>query len=169
MTWKPHIESCQQKVVIRTRLLRRLAGIEWGADSNILRKTYTGYVRPVLKYGITASGTAARSNLQKVTSVQNQNLRIITGGMKSTTIHIMKCQSQMESLHDRRDKKLLTQRAKYKAQPTNKMHNRINDPNKGRLKRSSFSRESKLIEQGNKSMLGIKNITPLETHAPTPP
>ena len=46
----------------------------------------------------------------------------------------MECQSQMESLHDRRDKKLLTQRAKYKAQPTNKMHSRINDPNKGRLK-----------------------------------
>ena len=89
--------------------------------------------------------------------------------MKSTPIHIMECQSQMESLHDRRDKKLLTQRAKYKAQPTNKMHSRINDPNKGRLKRSSFSRESKLIEQGNQSMLGIKNITPLETHAPTPP
>ena len=65
MTWKPHIESCQQKGVIRTRLLRRLAGIEWGADSNILRKTYTGYVRPVLEYGITAWGTAARSNLQK--------------------------------------------------------------------------------------------------------
>ena len=111
MTWKPNIESCQQKGVIRTRLLRRLAGIEWGADSNILRKTYTGYVRPVLEYGITAWGTAARSNLQKVISVQNQNLRIITGGMKSTPIHIMECQSQMESLHDRRDKKPLTQRA----------------------------------------------------------
>ena len=89
MTWKPHIESCQ--LVIRTRLLRRLAGIEWGADSNILRKTYTGYVRPVLEYGITAWGTAARSNLQKVISVQNQNLRIITGGMKSTPIYIMEC------------------------------------------------------------------------------
>ena len=75
----------------------------------------------------------------------------------------------MESLHDRRDKKLLTQKAKYKTQPTNKMHSRINDPNKGRLKRSSFSGESKLIEQGNQGMLGIKNITPLETHAPTPP
>ena len=74
----------------------------------------------------------------------------------------------MESLHNRRDKKLLTQRAKYKAQPTNKMHSRINDPNKRRLKRSSFSRESKLIEQGNQSMLEIKNIKPLETHAPTP-
>ena len=49
------------------------------------------------------------------------------------------------------------------------MHSCINGPNKGRLKRSSFSRESKLIEQGNQSMLGIKNITPLETHAPTPP
>ena len=169
MTWKPHIESCQQKGVIRIRPLRRLAGIEWGADSNILRKTYTGYVRPVLEYGITAWGTAARSNLQKVISIQNQNLRNITGGMKSTPIHIMECQSQMESLHDKRDKKLLTQRAKYKAQPTNKMASRINDPNKGRLKRSSFSRESKLIEQGNQSMLGIKNVTPLETHAPTPP
>ena len=40
---------------------------------------------------------------------------------------------------------------------------------KGDLKRSSFSRESKLIEQGNQSILGIKNITPLEIHAPTPP
>ena len=89
MTWKPHIKSCQQRGVIRTRLLRRLAAIEWGADSNILRKTYTGYVRPVLEYGFTAWGTAAMSNLQKIMSVQNQNLRIMTGGMKSPPIHNM--------------------------------------------------------------------------------
>ena len=39
MTWKPHIESCQQKGVIRTRLLRRLAGIKWGVDSVLERLT----------------------------------------------------------------------------------------------------------------------------------
>ena len=76
--------------------------MEWIADSNILRKTYTGYVRPVLEYGITAWGTAARSNLQKVILVQNQNLKIITDGMKSMPIHIMECQIQMEFFHDRR-------------------------------------------------------------------
>ena len=109
----PH--TCHQKGLTRTCILRKLAGLEWGADSNILKKTYTGYVRPVLEYGVTSWGMAAKSNVQKVISVQNQNLRIITGGMKSTPIRIMESQSQIESMLDRRDRKLLTERTKYKA------------------------------------------------------
>ncbi|KAK3766526.1 hypothetical protein RRG08_056456 [Elysia crispata] len=169
LTWKTHIDTCHQKGLTRTCILRKLAGLEWGADSNILKKTYTGYVRPVLEYGVTSWGMAAKSNVQKVISVQNQNLRIITGGMKSTPIRIMESQSQIESMLDRRDRKLLTERTKYKAQPTSKMHKRINNLNKGRLKRSSFAKESKLIETENEIIQEIKNLTPLETHASTPP
>ncbi|KAK3760362.1 hypothetical protein RRG08_030623 [Elysia crispata] len=142
----------------------------WTTEENIgTAKTYTGYVRPVLEYGVTSWGMAAKSNVQKVISVQNQNLRIITGGMKSTPIRIMESQSQIESMLDRRDRKLLTERTKYKAQPTSKMHKRINNLNKGRLKRSSFAKESKLIETENEIIQEIKNLTPLETHASTPP
>ncbi|KAK3764902.1 hypothetical protein RRG08_025423 [Elysia crispata] len=169
LTWKTHIDTCHQKGLTRTCILRKLAGLEWGADSNILKKTYTGYVRPVLEYGVTSWGMAAKSNVQKVISVQNQNLRIITGGMKSTPICIMESQSQIESMLDQRDRKLLTERTKYKAQPTSKMLKRINNLNKGRLKRSSFAKESKLIETENEIIQEIKNLTPLETHASTPP
>ena len=169
LTWKTHIDTCHQKGLTRTCILRKLAGLEWGADSNILKMTYTGYVRPVLEYGVTSWGMAAKSNVQKVISVQNQNLRIITGGMKSTPIRIMESQSQIESMLDRRDRKLLTERTKYKVQPTSKMHKRINNLNKGRLKRSSFAIESKLIETENEIIQEIKNLTPLETHASTPP
>ena len=169
LTWKTHIDTCHQKRLTRTCILRKLAGLEWGADSNILKKTYTGYVRLVLEYGVTSWRMAAKSNVQKVISVQNQNLRIITGGMKSTPIGIMESQSQIESMLDRRDRKLLTERTKYKAQPTSKMHKRINNLNKGRLKRSSFAKESKLIETENEIIQEIKNLTPLETHASTPP
>ena len=38
LTWKTHIDTCHQKGLTRTCILRKLAGLEWGADSNILKK-----------------------------------------------------------------------------------------------------------------------------------
>ena len=169
MTWKAQLEICQNKGIARTCLLRKLAGLKWGADTNILRKTYTGYVRPVLEYGITAWGTAAKSNIQKVNSVQNQNLRIITGGMKSTPIIQMETHAGLESLQERKDTKLLVQRLKYKAQPNSKMHPRINSLSSNRLKRTSFAKESSMLERQNETIQEIKNLTPIETHPPKPP
>ncbi|GFR87191.1 hypothetical protein ElyMa_004217800 [Elysia marginata] len=117
MTWKARIETCQERGILRTRLLKRLADLKWGANPSILRQIYEGNARPTLEYGIIAWGSAAPSNFQKGNTFQNQTHIIITGGMRSTPTIEMESQAELESLQEVRDTKLLTHRLKYKAQP----------------------------------------------------
>ncbi|GFS18319.1 RNA-directed DNA polymerase from mobile element jockey [Elysia marginata] len=62
LTWCKQIETVQKNAVRRTLLLKKLAGTSWGADMKLLKKTYVGYVRPVMEYGIAAWGTASKTN-----------------------------------------------------------------------------------------------------------
>ncbi|GFR95478.1 RNA-directed DNA polymerase from mobile element jockey [Elysia marginata] len=105
LTWCKQIETVQKNAVRRTLLLKKLAGTSWGADMKLLKKTYVGYVRPVMEYGIAAWGTA--SNFQKIERVQNHSFRIMTGGIKSTPINSMESVTGLESLEDRRKKKII--------------------------------------------------------------
>ena len=89
LTWKKHLEEAQTKGVRRTALLKKLAGTTWGANQAVLKKTYVGYTRPAIEYGIAVWGTTAKSNFKEMARIQNQNFRIITGGMKSTPVKEM--------------------------------------------------------------------------------
>ena len=61
-TWKKQTEKAELRAKVRLALMKKLAGITWGADNSTFRRLYTGTVRPVLKYGMTAWGTTAKSN-----------------------------------------------------------------------------------------------------------
>ena len=56
----------------------------------------------ILEYGIAVWGTTAKSNFKEMARIQNQNLRIITGGMKSTPVKEMEAVTGLQSLEDRR-------------------------------------------------------------------
>ena len=64
LTWKHQIEKAQTKGIQRLSILKKkLAGTRANAD--ILKKTYKGYVRPTLEYGMSAWGSTAPSNFPK--------------------------------------------------------------------------------------------------------
>ena len=44
-----------------------------------LNKAYVGNVRPALEYGMATWGTASKSNPDRLTKVQNQATRVMTG------------------------------------------------------------------------------------------
>ena len=44
-----------------------------------LNKAYVGNVRPALEYGMATWGNPAKSNLDRLTKIQNQATRIMTG------------------------------------------------------------------------------------------
>ena len=71
MTWKQQIDKVEKRAKTRLTLMRKLSGASWGADHNTQKKVYTGYVRPVLEYGIATWGTAAKSHFDKVKRIQN--------------------------------------------------------------------------------------------------
>ncbi|PVD27014.1 hypothetical protein C0Q70_12164 [Pomacea canaliculata] len=64
LTWNPQTKKVEARAKVRLALIKKLAGTNWGADDRILKKLYTGRVRPVLEYGMTAWGTAAKSNFE---------------------------------------------------------------------------------------------------------
>ena len=125
LTWKKQTEKCLKRGMQRTALIKKMAGSKWGANHNILKKTYQGYVGPVLEYGISCWGQTASSNFQKVKKVQHQNLRLMTGGMKSTPIREMETLSGLQSIEDRRDSKTLIQEEKYKRLPSLPMYKKL--------------------------------------------
>ena len=88
-----------------------MAGTTWGAVTVTLKRLYTGRVRAVLGYGMTAWGTTAKSNFDRVSKVHNQVTSIITGTMRSTPIMELETITGLQSLDDRRDLKLLSQAA----------------------------------------------------------
>ena len=99
-----------------------------------------------LEYGITKWETAVKSNFNKVSKIQNQATRIITGAMKYTLITELETATGLEPLEDSwRDTKILVQAAKFKRLPTHPMKERLGEPIKGRLKRESFERRDEDI------------------------
>ncbi|XP_070209766.1 uncharacterized protein [Littorina saxatilis] len=124
LTWKQQTEKVEARAKLRLALMKKLTGTTWGADAAILKKMYVSSVRPVLEYGVTAWGTAAKSNFDRVSKVQNQAARIITGAMRSTPIQELENIMGLEPMEDRRDTKLLTQAAKFKRLPTHPMKDR---------------------------------------------
>ena len=115
---------------------------------------------------MTAWGTVAKSNFDRVSKVQNQATRIITGAMKSTPIMELETITGLQSLDDRRDLKLLSLAAKFKRLQDHPMRQRLSQPTKRRLKRESFIHRSRILELRQED---IHDHDPKETPPPPPP
>ena len=149
LTWREQTEKTEARAKVRLALMKKLTSTSWGADAKVLKKLYVGRVRPTLEYGVTAWGTAAKSNFEKVSKVQNQATRTITGAMRSTPIQELETITGLESMETRRDTKILCQAAKFKRLPNHPMKDRISQLTKKKhLKRGSFIHQAKDREKG---------------------
>ena len=161
LTWRHQVEKAQTKGMQRTALLKKLAGTQWGANADILRKTYTGYVRPTLEYGMAAWGTTAPSNFNSIAKVQNQNLRLITGSLRSTPISAMETETGLQSLEERRDNKILMQFSKFTTLSKHPMYLQVDKPIPERLKRNNFLKSAK-------TLYAKLNLPPIDRNATLP-
>ena len=153
LTWNPHLKDVQANTTRKLSIMKKLAGTTWGANSKILKRVYTGTVRPSLEYGNTAWATAAKSNTSRLDKVQNAGLRLITGGMKTTPIHKMQTLSNLQPLEHRRKEKLCIHSEKLKRMPTHAMHKELQNLTKNRLERQSFNHLSRSLSKENDSLL----------------
>ncbi|BFZ08560.1 hypothetical protein BsWGS_11599 [Bradybaena similaris] len=147
LTWKEHINKATANARRKLAILRKLSGTTWGASGKILNSVYQQSIRPHLEYGSAAWCTASKTALQELDKVQNQELRIITGGMKSTPIVKMEEIGRIQPLRERRDTKVLTQAEKFLSMPNHPMKNRFQNLGMGRLKRSSFIQQAKRLRR----------------------
>ncbi|XP_052249844.1 uncharacterized protein LOC127857490 [Dreissena polymorpha] len=146
-TWKPHISRIERTARRKLDLMRKLAGITWGANEQILKTIYLGTVRPTMEYSSAAWSTTAKTNQQALDKVQNQALRIITGATKSTPIAFMEKLTGIQPLHERRQTKVLLQAEKFKSLPDHPIKARLTEGTKNRLKRGSFVHQVKTLNR----------------------
>ena len=138
LTWENQLKKNQARAKIRLALMKKL---------------YVGRISPVFEYGMAASYTAAKSNSSKLSRVQHQAMRMMTGAMRSTPISAMATVTGLQSLEDRQEMKVLTQAVKFKRLQDHPMHERMNQPTRGRLKRSNFLQHSRILERRNSELL----------------
>ena len=154
---KTYLENQLQKnrarAKIRLALMKKLSCTEWDADQNVLKKLYVGRIRPVLEYVMAASSTTAKSNSSKLSTVQHQAMRMMTRTMWSTPISAMETVTGLHPLEDRQEIKILTKAAKFKRLQGHLMHERMNQPTRGRLKRTNFLQRSRILERRNTELL----------------
>ena len=167
LTWNHHITQAEMKARRKLNIMRKLAGTEWGSNEQVLKSVYQGAVRPHLEYGSNSWMTAAKTHLETLDKVQNNALRIITGGMKSTPIQQMEKLTGIAPLCQRRKQKAMTQDMKYKCNKDQPMGKRLENLSSGRLNRSSFAHETWKLNQEHQGKL--PTIQPINFTLDNPP
>ena len=84
----------------RLRLVKRLAGTNWGAEKSVLRQLYIGYIRAKLDYCNSIQTIANKNAVEDLDKVQNQGLRLICGAMRSTPIVACEIEQLLKQLRD---------------------------------------------------------------------
>ncbi|GFQ72748.1 putative RNA-directed DNA polymerase from transposon BS [Trichonephila clavata] len=102
LSWNKQASRVQAVGKTRNGLLKRLSGVKWGTTQDLLCTTYKSYIRPAIESGSELLVTASEAVQNKIETVQNNALRIITGGAFLTPIQAMQLQANIKPLPFRR-------------------------------------------------------------------
>ncbi|GFR21208.1 uncharacterized protein LOC103524116 [Trichonephila clavata] len=97
LSWNKQASRVQAIGKTRNGLLKR-QDLFSSTTQDLLCTTYKSYIRPAIEYGSELLVTASEAVHNKIETVQNNALRIITGGAFSTPIQAMQLQANIEPL-----------------------------------------------------------------------
>ena len=150
-----HINNIKEKASKRLNMVKRLASTTWGADKSTLRQLYLGYVRSTMDNCLPLQAIASEHITTSLDRVQNQGLRFICGGMRTTPTAACEIDANIEPLNIRRQRALLEAVERYK-----RMEN--NHPNRQTIDRWKSNQR---IQQ--KSLLEVGKNLEEDYHLPT--
>ena len=133
------MNSLKVKASRRLNIVKHLATTSWGADKKTLRQIYLGYVRSAMDYSLTIQAVASKSAAESLDKVQNQSLRLVCGGMRSTPTAACEIDANIEPLDLRREKSLLESVERYRRLDENHPNRRLVDswkPNRRLIQQS---------------------------------
>ncbi|XP_025419689.1 uncharacterized protein LOC112690014 [Sipha flava] len=102
LNWNKHFSVLKTNTSKTTNIIKILANNKWGAQSKILHNVYKTLNRSKIEYGAIIYGSAKSTSLEKLETIQNNNLRLITGAFKSSPIKSLLCITGEISLEKRR-------------------------------------------------------------------
>ena len=119
LTFKEHTDNLKRKANKRLSLIKRLSSCDWGSDMTTLRGLYIGYVRSVLDYNMSIQMTCSKTRQEGLDKIQNNALRMICGGMKTTPTAATEIMANIEPLSMRREKSTIEAYERCKRMPEN--------------------------------------------------
>ena len=84
-----HIKSVPVEFLKYLNVLRYLKHLKWGVSKDLLQSFYKVLVCPIIEYGKEVYFNSADSSLQLMEKIQNDNLRLLSGALKSTPINCL--------------------------------------------------------------------------------
>jgi len=119
LTFVPHIKYLKNKCLKAMNLLRVVSHKDWGADTATLLKIYQTHIRSKLDYGSTIYGSARKSYLQLLDTIQNSALRICLGAYRTSPAASLHVEANDLPLELRRRKLALQYILKLSSTPHN--------------------------------------------------
>ena len=114
LNMSPLVDSLKEKANRRLRLIKRLATTTWGANKETLRNLYLGYVRSAMEQTLPLQAIASKRTTSSLDIVQNQALRLVCGGMRTTPTAACEIDARVEPLDLRRERAVMESFERYK-------------------------------------------------------
>jgi ribonuclease HI len=93
LNFAKHVDALKIDGKKRLNFLKAISSPKWGADRNLLRQVYIGFVRSKLEYGSILMGELPTVTHRKLEVLQNIGLRCILGARKTTPILSMEVEA----------------------------------------------------------------------------
>lgn len=101
LSFRKHIEEIRGKAAEKLKIIKILSRRKTKANSETLVRIGNAVIRSKLEYGAQVFGGAAKSNIQKLQTVQNAYLRSAMGYLKTTPIHVIHAETGQLQIEDR--------------------------------------------------------------------
>ena len=116
--------------------MKHLSFTKWGADCKSLLRIYSALIKSKLDYGVEAYGSACKSTLKKLDTIQNTALRIALGAFRTSPAISMQVLCGVKPLPDARKEKLVKYLIRVLVNPSNPVNRIIQEkvlPHKERI------------------------------------
>ena len=150
LTFKTHISKLSQKISARNNLLRRLAGLSWGANFKVLQTAAVCLVYAPAEY--CAPAWSSSTHTAKIDIVLNTTMRIVSGCLKTTPTFYLPVVSGIIPPNIRRSNISLKLFNKANSDPAHMLHNACTRGStiKPRLtSRTPFSKQCVLVNSSD--------------------
>lgn len=101
LTLKAHIDSICDRATKRIRLLYKIRGTGWGADSACIMLIYKMYIRPLFEYGAVAIADCSATALARYQRLQNWALRVAFRQPRYCRIQVLHDLAKIETVSER--------------------------------------------------------------------
>ena len=86
LTWNTHVNYLKTDCIRRISIMKTISSINHGSSFRVLKLFYSAYILSKLAYGASVLASMANVHLDKLKTIQNTCLRLMTGARKTSPV-----------------------------------------------------------------------------------